>query len=90
MILGSSFIGCLAFTFSDTFWFNAVEAEVYAMSSLFTSMVVWAMLRWERVENESMANRWLILIAYIIGVIEVNRRIILGTNQDNGVRRISY
>jgi hypothetical protein len=67
-LLAAGAIGALAYTFSDSFWFSAVEAEVYAMSSLFTAVVVWAMLRWERLENESVANRWLILIAYIIGL----------------------
>lgn len=61
-------VGSLAYTFSDSFWFSAVELEVYAMSSLFTAFVVWAMLKWERIENESVANRWLILIAYTIGL----------------------
>ena len=66
-IIGSGFVGALAFTFSDSFWFSAVEGEVYAMSSLFTAATFWAILRWER-EDEKIANRWLILIAYIIGL----------------------
>jgi Protein O-mannosyl-transferase TMEM260-like len=67
-ILGSGLIGSLVYTFSDTFWFSAVEAEVYAMSSFLTAFVVWAMLKWELIDDESRANRWLILIAYVFGI----------------------
>jgi hypothetical protein len=67
-IISSGFIGALAFAFSDSFWFSAVEAEVYAMSSLFTAMVFWAILKWERVADEAGANRWLVLIAYLTGL----------------------
>jgi len=67
-VLGSGLIGSLVYTFSDTFWFSAVEAEVYAMSSFLTAFVVWAMLKWELIEDESRANRWLILIAYVFGL----------------------
>ena len=67
-ILGSGLIGSLVYTFSDSFWFSAVEAEVYAMSSFLAAFVVWAMLKWELIEDESRANRWLILIAYVIGI----------------------
>ena len=67
-ILGASTIGSLTYTFSDTFWFSAVEGEVYAMSSLFTALVFWAILKWENVAHEKYANRWLILIAYLIGL----------------------
>ncbi|ELR71246.1 membrane protein, putative [Fulvivirga imtechensis AK7] len=67
-IIGASAVGALAYTFSDSFWFSAVEAEVYAMSSFFTAFVVWAMLKWELIEDESRANRWLILIAYMMGL----------------------
>jgi hypothetical protein len=67
-VLGAGLIGALAYTFSDTFWFSAVEAEVYAMSSFLTAFVVWAMLKWELIEDESRANRWIILIAYVIGI----------------------
>ena len=67
-ILGSSLVGALAYTFSDTFWFSAVEGEVYATSSLFTAVVFWAMLKWENTANEKYANRWIILIAYLIGL----------------------
>jgi len=67
-ILGCGVVGALAYTFSDTFWFSAVEAEVYAYSSLMTALVFWLILKWEDVANEPHADRWLILIAYIIGV----------------------
>ncbi|MBT6004738.1 MAG: DUF2723 domain-containing protein, partial [Prolixibacteraceae bacterium] len=67
-IIASGFIGALAYTFSDTFWFSAAEGEVYATSSLMTAVVFWAILKWENVADEPNANRWLILIAYIIGL----------------------
>ena len=67
IILGG-IIGSFAYTFSDSFWFSAVEAEVYAMSSFFTAFVVWAFLKWELIEDEQKANRWLIMIAYTIGL----------------------
>ncbi len=68
LILGSSTVGTLIYTFSDTAWFSAAETEVYAMSSFFTAFVFWAILRWERVEDESTANKWIILIAYTVGL----------------------
>ncbi|MGB3619151.1 MAG: DUF2723 domain-containing protein, partial [Catalinimonas sp.] len=67
-ILGSGVVGALAFTFSDSFWFSAVEAEVYAMSSLFTALVFWAILKWETLADRPGADRWLILIAYLMGL----------------------
>ncbi len=67
-VMGAGMVGALAYTFSDTFWFSAVEGEVYAMSSLFTAVVFWAILKWEMVADEPQANRWLILIAYLIGL----------------------
>ena len=67
-ILGAGVVGALAYTFSDTFWFSAVEGEVYASSSLFTAMVFWAILKWEDVADEPRANRWIILIAYLMGL----------------------
>ncbi|TAF73308.1 MAG: DUF2723 domain-containing protein [Bacteroidetes bacterium] len=67
-IIGSGLVGSLAYTFSDTFWFSAVEAEVYAMSSFFTAVVFWAMLKWEAVADEPGADRWLLVIAYLIGL----------------------
>ncbi|MBD0402353.1 DUF2723 domain-containing protein [Flammeovirga sp. EKP202] len=68
LLFGSSAVGALAYTFSDTFWFSAVEAEVYAMSSAITALVFWAILKWEYIEDHSASNRWLIMIAYIIGL----------------------
>lgn len=67
-IFGAGLIGALAFTFSDTFWFSAVEAEVYAMSSLFMGLVFWIILKWGEVKNEADANRWLVMLSYIIGL----------------------
>ncbi|RPH31358.1 MAG: DUF2723 domain-containing protein [Bacteroidales bacterium] len=68
LIIASGLIGALAYTFSDTFWFSAVEGEVYASSSLFTAMVFWAILKWENVADSPFANRWIILIAYLMGL----------------------
>ena len=68
LLMGAGLVGSLAYTFSDSFWFSAVEAEVYAMSSFFTAFVVWGILKWDVIEDESKANRWLILIAYMIGL----------------------
>ncbi|AMM51627.1 glycosyltransferase [Rufibacter sp. DG15C] len=67
-IMGSAAVGALAFTFSDSFWFSAVEAEVYALSAFFTAFVVWAMLRWEISADKPTADKWLILIAYMVGL----------------------
>ncbi|MFD1143332.1 DUF2723 domain-containing protein [Larkinella insperata] len=67
-VLGAGAVGALSYTFSDTFWFSAVEAEVYGMSSFFTAIVVWAAFRWELIEDEAAGNRWLIFIAYLIGL----------------------
>ena len=68
LVIGTGAVGALAYTFSDTFWFSAVEAEVYGMSSFFTAIVVWAAFKWERIEDEAAANRWLIFIAYLTGL----------------------
>ncbi len=68
LILGAGMIGALAYTFSDTFWFSAVEAEVYATSSFFTALTFWAILKWERVADEPHADRWIVFIAYLIGL----------------------
>ena len=68
VILGSSFIGSLAFTFSDSFWFNAVEAEVYAMATLFIALLFWLGLRWEQDMNTPRGNRWLLLISLVVGL----------------------
>ena len=67
-IFGSALVGSLAYTFSDSFWFSAVEAEVYSLSSLFTAVVFWAILKWENNADEPGANRWIILIAYLMGL----------------------
>ncbi|RPG60241.1 MAG: DUF2723 domain-containing protein [Flavobacteriales bacterium TMED191] len=65
----SAAIGSLVYTFSDSFWFSAVEGEVYAMSSLFTAVVFWAIIRWEsEVDTNQKANKWLVFIAYLIGL----------------------
>jgi hypothetical protein len=67
-IIGSGIVGSLAYTFSDSFWFSAVEGEVYAMSSFFTAIVFWAMLKWEEVADEPHSLRWIILIAFLMGL----------------------
>ena len=67
-VLTAGFTGALAYTFSDTFWFSAVEAEVYAGSSLFTALVFWAILKWESIADEKYSNRWLIFIAFMMGL----------------------
>lgn len=67
-IMGSGIVGALAYTYSDSFWFSAVESEVYALSSLFTAIVFWAILKWEAVADEPRADRWLLFIAYIMGL----------------------
>ena len=70
LVLCSGAVGALAYTFSDSFWFSAVEGEVYAMSSFFTALVFWAILKWdeEHRENSGTAWRWIILISYLIGL----------------------
>ena len=67
-IMGAGLVGSLAYTFSDSFWFSAAESEVYAMSSFFTAIVFWAILKWEEHADEGHAYRWLILIAYLMGL----------------------
>jgi hypothetical protein len=67
-ILGCGAVGALAYTWSDTFWFSAVEGEVYAFSSLMTGLVFWMILKWEDVADEPHSDRWLILITYLMGV----------------------
>lgn len=67
-IFASAIVGALAYTFSDSFWFSAVEGEVYAMSSFFTAIVFWAILRWEKIADQRHGYRWLILIAYLMGL----------------------
>ncbi|MES2704952.1 MAG: DUF2723 domain-containing protein [Bacteroidota bacterium] len=68
LIMGAGLVGGLAYTFSDTFWFSAVEAEVYATSSLFTALTFWAMLKWEAVADNKYADRWIVLIAFLLGI----------------------
>ena len=68
IILGSGLVGALAYTFSDTFWFSAVEGEVYAFSSFLTALVFWMILRWQDESDTVYGDRWIILIAYIIGL----------------------
>ncbi len=68
VIFGSGIVGALAYAFSDSFWFSAVESEVYALSSLFTAIVFWAILKWERNADQPFANKWLVLIAYLMGL----------------------
>jgi len=67
-VMGAGIVGALAYTFSDTFWFSAVEAEVYATSSFFTAVVFWAVLKWEHASGHPHADRWLILIFYLMGL----------------------
>ncbi|HSJ69474.1 MAG TPA: DUF2723 domain-containing protein [Anditalea sp.] len=67
-IMGAGIIGSLAYTFSDSFWFSAVEAEVYAMSSFFTAIVIWAFLKWDVIRDPKEENRWMIFIAYLVGL----------------------
>ena len=67
-IMGSGLVGALVYTFSDTFWFSAVEGEVYAFSSLFTAVVFWLILKWEDVADQPHSDRWIILIAYLTGL----------------------
>ena len=67
-VLGAGAVGALAYTFSDTFWFSAVEGEVYGMSSFFTALVFWCILKWENEADERYANRWIIFICYLIGL----------------------
>jgi hypothetical protein len=68
IILGAGLLGALAYAFSDTFWFSAVEGEVYAYSSLFTAVVFWLILKWEETADEPGSDRWLLLIAYLMGL----------------------
>ena len=68
VIFGSGLVGALAYTFSDSFWFSAVEGEVYAMSSFFTAVVFWAILKWESAADEKHNIRWIVLIAYLVGL----------------------
>src|SRR5699024_9416278 len=65
---GGAVIGAFGFAVTSSFWFNAVEAEVYALSMFFTSLVVWLAMKWSEKPNERSSNRWLTLIAYMVGL----------------------
>ena len=67
-VFAAGVVGALAYTFSDTFWFSAVEGEVYAMSSMFTSLVFWAILKWEEQADDPRSLRWLVLICLLVGI----------------------
>lgn len=67
-IIAAGIVGALAGTFTDSFWYSAVEGEVYAMSSFFTAIVFWAALKWERVADEPAADKWLVFIFFLIGL----------------------
>jgi hypothetical protein len=67
-IMVAGLVASLTLTFSDTFWFSAVEAEVYAYSSFFTTVTFWCILKWENIAQEKDADRWLILISYLVGL----------------------
>lgn len=67
-IMATGIVGSLAYTFSDSFWFSAVEGEVYASSAFFTALVFWLILKWENVAEEKYADRWIILIAFLMGL----------------------
>ncbi len=67
-IIGAGAVGALAYTFTDSFWFSAVEGEVYAMSSFFTALTFWAILRWEEVADHRSGFRWIVFIAYMSGL----------------------
>ena len=67
-VFAAGVVGALAYTFSDTFWFSAVEGEVYAMSSFFTSVVFWAILKWEEQADDPHSLRWLVLICLLVGI----------------------
>ena len=67
-IFAAGVVGAMAYCFSDTFWFSAVEGEVYAMSSLFTAVVFWAILKWEEESDSRYASRWIILISLLMGL----------------------
>lgn len=68
VIMGSGLAGALAYTWSDTFWYSAVEGEVYAYSSMFTALVFWLILKWEEHADEPHSDRWIILIFYLTGL----------------------
>jgi hypothetical protein len=67
-VMGSGIVGGLAYTFSDSFWFSAVEGEVYALSSMFTALVFWVILKWEEAADEPGADRYLVLLGLLFGM----------------------
>ncbi|MDD4459068.1 MAG: DUF2723 domain-containing protein [Proteiniphilum sp.] len=67
-VIGSGLVGSLVYTFSDTFWFSAVEGEVYAFSSMLTALVFWLILKWEENADKPHSDKWLVLIAYVMGL----------------------
>ncbi len=67
-IMGAGIVGALAYTFSDSFWYSAVEGEVYALSSLFTALVFWAILKWEHEADNPGADRWIVFIFFMMGL----------------------
>ena len=67
-VMGAGLVGALCYTFTDSFWFSAVEGEVYASSSFFTAIVFWAILKWENAADEKHSDKWLVLIAYLMGI----------------------
>ena len=84
-ILGSALVGSLAFTFTDSFWFNAVETEVYAMATLIMAILFYLGLRWEKDMHEPRGHRWLILIAFVN-----DKRALLLSNLKRIHRRLFY
>ncbi|MXV49371.1 DUF2723 domain-containing protein [Pedobacter sp. HMF7647] len=68
LILAAGTIGAVAYTFSDSFWFSAVEAEVYALSALFTAITFWAALKWDATAENPTSNKWLVFIAFMVGL----------------------
>jgi hypothetical protein len=68
MIIGSGAVGALTFTFSDSFWFSAAETIVFSSSTMFTALIFWSILKWEDSADEKYSNRWLVLIAYLMGL----------------------
>ena len=68
LVLGAGAVGALSYAYTDTFWFSAVEGEVYALSSMFTALVVWLMLKWEENAHRSTSMRWIVFIAYLMGL----------------------
>ena len=67
-VMGAGVVGALAYTFSDSFWYSAVEGEVYALSSFFTAIVFWAILKWENQAEEPGADRWIVFIFFMMGL----------------------